>query len=73
MDEYIERGGDAHLPEDVLTAILLQKLPSTYDVAKNGLLNSITLGFTKHYISYDEIKASVEYDFTDVQEDCDDL
>ena len=27
-----------------MTAILFQKLPSTYDAAKNGLLNAITLG-----------------------------
>ena len=38
--------GNAQLPEDLLTAILFQKLPSTYDAAKNGLLNSITLGNT---------------------------
>ena len=45
-DECVERGGDAQTPEDLLTAILLQRSPSAYDAAKNGLLNSITLGNT---------------------------
>ncbi len=45
-DEFIERGGQANIPEELLTAILFQKLPTSYLNAKNGLLNAITLGNT---------------------------
>ena len=50
LDEYLERGGNAQLPEELLTAILFQKLPNAYDMAKNGLLNSITLENTCQFV-----------------------
>ena len=38
LDEYIEKGGTALSPEDLLTAILFQKLPNAYDAAKMAVL-----------------------------------